>query len=59
MTTEWLGTSKLTNVLGAINTSSPIIIFPTIVEFALIHTLFPMVGTPALFPLTSLPIVIP
>ena len=59
ITTECDGTSKLTKVLGAINTSSPIVTLPTTVEFALIHTRLPIVGTPFRFPLISLPIVTP
>ena len=59
ITIECDGTSKFTNVNGAIRTSSPIFIFPTITEFVPIQTLSPILGHPFLFPLFSLPLVHP
>lgn len=52
-TIEWEGMSRFTYVLGAIKTSSPIEIFPTIVELTPIHTSSPIVGVPSLIPLFS------
>ena len=52
---ELSGTLKLTNAPGAIITSLPILTFPITIEFAFIHTLLPIVGTPAFFP-SELPI---
>ena len=58
-TIEWLGTSKFTKVKGAIKTSDPIVIFPTITALVPIQQLSPIFGTPALFPRFSCPIVTP
>ena len=44
---------------SAINTSSPIVIFPTITELVPTHTLFPIVGIPFLSPLFVFPMVTP
>lgn len=58
-TTECGGMSVLTNELGAIITSSPIVIFPTTTAPTPIHTLLPIMGVPFRFPLLSCPIVTP
>ena len=58
-TIEWSGTSKFTKLKGAIKTSDPIVIFPTITAFVPIQQLSPIVGAPALFPRFSCPIVTP
>ena len=47
-TIEWLGTSQLTYLFGAIKTSSLIFILPTIVAFIPIQTSLPITGVPCL-----------
>ena len=59
ITIEWSGTSKLTYELGAIKTSFPILILPTITALVPIHTSLPIIGVPFLLPLFSCPIVTP
>lgn len=58
-TTECEGISTFTKLLGAIITSSPMVIFPTIAELIPIQTLSPIVGQPLREPLFACPITIP
>lgn len=58
-TIEWSGTSQFTYEFGAIKTSLPTWIDPTIVAFTPIHTLSPITGVPLRFPRFSCPIVTP
>jgi len=55
---EFEGMSAFTNELGAIKTSFPIFIFPTITEPVTIQTLSPNIETPLCFPLLACLIVV-
>ena len=58
-TTECEGTSTFTKLLGAISTSSPMVIFPTMAALMPIQTLSPIVGQPFRGPLFACPITTP
>lgn len=58
-TTECEGTSTFTKLLGAIITSSSIVIFPTTAELIPIQTLSPITGYPFREPLLACPITTP
>lgn len=45
-TTEWEGTSTFTKLQGAMSTSSPMVMFPTIAALIPIHTWLPITGVP-------------